>query len=111
MKKLLLFLFLILISCQKDELIIESAPVFNMVFEVNQGTIKDGQDISFNIDSTEQHYLIVLQNNSVVTKEKFTPITGLNTRKIFTKTLNPGTYKLLLQKGSQTLNETLIVVE
>ena len=111
MKKLIVFLFLILISCEKDEIIVEQTPTYNMVFEISQGVIKDGQDISFNTASTEQHQLTILLNNSVVTKEKFIPTIGLNTRKVYTKTLNAGIYKLVLQNGSQILNETLIVVE
>jgi plastocyanin len=111
MKKLLVFLFLVLISCEKEEIIIDTTPTYNMVFESNYQSIKDGQDISFITVSTDDHQLTIHLDNSVVTKEKFTPTLGLNTRKIFTKSLNSGEYKLVLQTGTQILNETLIVVE
>lgn len=111
MKKIVVFLFLIFISCERDEIIVEQTPTYNMVFEISQGVIKDGHDISFNTTSTDQHQLVILLDNSVVTKEKFIPTVGLNTRKVYTKTLNTGTYKLVLQNGSQVLKETLIVVE
>lgn len=111
MKKYLVFLFFIIISCQKDEIIMEPLVLLNMVFENTENIIKDGQDISFNLVNIETYELILFKNTSVVSKEIFTSVEGINTRKIYTKILPSGNYQLVLQKGSQILNETLIVVE
>ena len=110
MKKYLVFLFLIIISCQKDE-IMEPPVLLNMVFENTENIIKDGQDISFNLVNIETYELILFKNTSVVSKEIFTSVEGINTRKIYTKILPSGNYQLVLQNGSQILNKTLIVVE
>ena len=111
MKKYLAFLFLIIISCQKDEIIMEPPVLYNMVFENTQNIITDGQDISFNIVDVDTYELILSKDNSVVSKEKFTSIQGVNTRKLYTKILPSGNYQLVLLKGSEQLQSTLIVVE
>ena len=50
MKKIWTFLLLILFSCQPDELmIVEPYPQYEMVFEVSESSVTDGQDISFEI--------------------------------------------------------------
>jgi hypothetical protein len=111
MKKYLVFLILIILSCQKDEVIIEPTPVYNIVFESNTNTIIDGQSMSFNIEDINTYQLILLNGESVITKEIFESTIGLNTRKIYTKSLLPNQYQLVLQKGSQIMNTTFIIVE
>ena len=89
MKKYLVFLLLVLVSCEKD--LIEPLPdptTQQMIFEMGEVSIQDAQDISFEIITNEQHQLIITnEENSVVAKETFIPTVGLNTRKIYTKTL------------------------
>ena len=86
MKKYLVFILLILLSCQKDEIIVEPIPQYAFIFEA-ENIVLDGQDIYFEATINEPHQLIILQDNSVITKELFNTEIGLNKRKIFTKTL------------------------
>lgn len=112
MKKYLVFLLLILLSCQKDEIIIEPVPAQQMIFEMGEVSIQDAQDISFEIITNTQHQIIITtQEGSVVTKETFTPTLGLNTRKIYTKTLPKGNLNLILQNSGDVVNSVSIVVE
>lgn len=113
MKKLWVFLLLILFSCQPDELmIIEPYPQYQMIFEVSESSVVDGQDISFEIITNTQHQLIITnEENSVVTKETFTPTIGINTRKIYTNSLPKGSFTLILKNQTSELNTTKINIE
>jgi len=112
MKKILVFLLLILVSCQKDEIIIEEPkPAQELIFNLSEVIVKDGQDISFEILTSEPHQLIISSNNSVLTKETFEPKIGINTRKIFTKILSKEKLKLSLEKNGEVIQETFIIVE
>lgn len=110
MKKFGILLLLILISCQKDEIIIEPTPQYTFIFDT-QTTVQDNQDIYFNIELEDTYELIISQNNSAVTKESFLGTVGINKRKIFTKTLAEGMYTLQLIKGSEIIKQTEIIVE
>lgn len=113
MKKGLLLLLLILFSCQKDEIIIET-PIekFEMIFDLSDVMVQDGQDIYFEILTSEPHQLIIsTQRGSVLTKETFQPEVGINTRKVYTKTLTKETLILTLQTETETISETTIIIE
>ena len=113
MKKGLLLLLLILFSCQKDEIIVET-PIekFEMIFDLSDVMVQDGQDISFEVLTAEPHQLIIsTQGGSVLTKETFEPEVGINTRKIFTKILSKENLILTLQTETETISETTIIVE
>jgi len=113
MKKIWVYLLLILFSCQPDELmIVEPYPQYEMIFEVSESTVTDGQEISFEILVEEKYWLIISdeETNSVVAKESFLPLTGLNTRKIYTKSLPKKKLQLILFKLSDEIKSTYIVV-
>ena len=110
MKKYLVFLFLILISCEKDILEPLPQPTQEMIFEMGETIIQDGQDISFEIITNTPHQLIITnEENSVVAKETFIPTLGINTRKIYTKSLGSGTYTLLLTNETSTSSVSIII--
>lgn len=114
MKKYLVFLLLIiLVSCEKDLLEPMPDPIQqNMIFETSISKVNDGQDISFQIITNEQHQLIITtQDGSVITKETFTPTIGLNTRQIYIKTLPKGELILSLLNSTDELKSTSIIVE
>lgn len=113
MKKYLVLLFLILISCQPDEIFIDSElPKYDMIFQSAISKIVDGQNISFEVITNTKHQLIITQQNgSVITKETFTPIIGINTRKVYTKTLPIGEYYLIIKSDTEELGKTTIIVD
>jgi len=112
MRKYIVFILLILLSCQKDEIIIEPKPVQEMIFEMGEVSIQDAQDISFEIITNEQHQLIITtQDGSVVTKETFTPTLGLNTRKIYINSLPKETLVLKLVNQTEEVSSVSIIIE
>lgn len=113
MKKLWVFLLLILFSCQPDELmIVEPYPQYEMIFEVSESSVTDGQEISFEISVEERYWLVITdeETKSVVAKESFLPLAGLNTRKIYTNSLPKKRLKLTLENEVDILNSTFINV-
>ena len=102
MKKYIIFLLLILVSCQPDEILLPNPnPIQEMIFDTNYSVVQDGQDISFKVSSTEKHQLVIKnEEGSVITKETFTPQVGINTRKLYTKSLPKGTLELILLNNS-----------
>lgn len=114
MKKLWVFLLLILFSCQPDELmIVEPYPQYEMIFEVSESSVTDGQEISFEISVEERYWLVITdeETKSVVAKESFLPLAGLNTRKIYTNSLPKKRLKLTLENEVDILNSTFINVD
>ena len=50
MKKYIIFLLLILVSCQPDEILLPNPnPIQEMIFDTNYSVVQDGQDISFKV--------------------------------------------------------------
>lgn len=110
MKKYLVFLFLILISCEKDIVEPLPQPTQEMIFEMGETIIQDGQSISFEIITNTPHQLIITnEENSVVAKETFTPTLGINTRKIYTKSIGSGIYTLILTNETNTSSVSIII--
>jgi len=113
MKKYLIFLLLILLSCEKDELFNPmEEPQTQLIFEEPISRVTDGQVLFFEVSSTEKHQLIVSdKNGNVVTKESFTPQIGLNSRTIYIRVLPKGTFVLDLRDPPKILQSTQIVIE
>ena len=111
MKKYLVFILLIiLVSCEKDLLEPLPDPTTNLIFDVQQSSVIDGQEISFEIITNTQHQLIITtQDGSVISKETFQPEIGMNTRKIYTKSLPKETLILSLWNNEQISNVSIIV--
>ena len=112
MKKLLYILLLLLISCQPDELFEEEPIVqYEMIFEESQSSVTEGQEFSFEIYEVGKYQLIIAKNGSVITKETFLTEGGLNTRKIYTKSLPKEILKLdLVNPNGDIVKTTLIEI-
>lgn len=100
-------------SCQKDDIFIgPELPKYNMIFESPISQVSNGEEISFNTTSDEKHQLIITQiNGSVITKESFIPIIGLNHRVIYTSILPKGELVLILRTPNSEISKTRIIVE
>ena len=112
MRKYLLIIFLFLMACEPD--MVEEIPSINtteIIFDSNEVSVTNGQDISFEVLSTTQHQLIIsTQDGSVLSKESFIPTLGLNTRKIYTKTLPKEKLVLTLQT-TEEIEEIYIIIK
>lgn len=112
MKKYLVFILLVLVSCDKDLIEPLPYPTTNLIFDVEQSSVVDGQEISFQIITNTQHQLIIsTQEGSVITKESFQPQVGINTRKIYTNSIPSGVYNLILVNDVEELNKTTIEIK
>lgn len=113
MKKYFIFLMLILFSCQPDELmVVEPYPQYEMIFETPISKVIDGQEFSFEVLTQSEHQLIITdEHGSVITKESFISIIGLNTRNLYIKTLPKGELQLSLFDSSGMIESTSIVIE
>ena len=110
MRKSLIFILLILFSCQKDELmVVEPYPQYEMIFEESISKVVDGQEFSFDVTLSEEHYLLIENNGSIITKELFVPEVGLNTRKIYTKALPKEKLKLTLKNSIEEITTEIVV--
>ena len=114
MKKYIILILLLLISCTPDLLddLEPNIPREDMVFKVDESSVHDGQTIFFEIDSEVEHTLIIFdtERKSVVSKQSFTPVVGLNDFQIFTKALPKKKLQLQLFKLSDEIKTTFIQI-
>lgn len=114
MKKYLILILLLLVSCQKDLLddLEPSVPREDMIFKVEESSIVDGQTIFFEIDSEVKHTLVIFdsETKSVVAKQSFIPILGLNDFQLFTNALPKKKLQLQLFKLSDEIKSTFVIV-
>lgn len=114
MKKYIILILLLIISCTPDLLddLEPNIPREDMVFQVEESSVSDGQTIFFEIDSEVEHTLIIFdtERKSVVSKQSFTPIVGLNDFQIFTKALPRKKLQLQLFKLSDEIKTTFIQI-
>ena len=113
MKKYLVLLLLLLLACQKDEIVeVELPQQYTFIFEEVESTVIDNQDINFELSTTEKHWLIIsdIETKSVIAKESFIPQLGINTRKIYTKSLPKEKLQLSLETLTEVIKTTNIVI-
>ena len=113
MKKYLIFILLILFSCQKDELLIgPDVPREDLVFAVSESSVIDGQTLFFEVSSETQHTFVIYdtETKSVVGKQSILPTLGMNTIVLYTKALPKKRLQLQLVKESEIIKSTFIVV-
>ena len=93
-------------------MIVEPYPQYEMIFEETESSVTDGQEISFEILVEEKYWLIISdeETNSVVAKESFLPLVGLNTRNIYTNSLPKKKLKLTLENEVDLLKSTFVIV-
>jgi len=111
MRKYIVLILFIILSCQPEELmIVEPLPQYEMIFEESQSSVTDGQEYSFEIVSEEEHQLVISKDGSVITKESFLPTLGINTKTIYTKSLPNDLLKLELINSTGVIKNTLIEI-
>ena len=113
MRKYIVLILFVILSCQPEELmVVEPMPQYEMIFEETSSYVIDGQEYSFEVSSTDEHMLIISHlNNSVIAKELFTPIVGLNTKILYTKSLPKGELNLILILSEEEIKKTIIMVD
>jgi len=114
MKKILFILVLTLVGCKKIE---PSAPVVSInnkdFFSVSENGVKNGDVINFNLTTTGIYTLTMIDTtvNQVVSRERFTGKTGINSLKIYTNSL-PTKYLSveLKDQNNNQIGKTKIII-
>lgn len=109
-----ILIFLFLFSCSQDEIdvIIDEPIVVSNIFDKEENIVTNEMDLVFDIPSDGTYYLVITQDGSVVSKEKFTATLGKTNHTIYTKSLLNQKYTLILQNEDKIeLQKTFIVIE
>ena len=111
--KILFLCFVIgfILSCENEDIV---TPQTVDIFKVEQSTLSNKSEISFNIEK-EGTYIVTMidrNTNQVISRENIKCITGNNKIKIYTKTL-PSRYLYLKLEDSfnNQLANTIIIVK
>jgi hypothetical protein len=111
MKKLLIIL--LLVGCTKT-VPPTPAPQPNLnIFDVKESIVVNGQEIQFKLIKGGIYTLILKDSleKQVITRERFNGQTGVNKRKIYTKTLNGKYLYLVLEDSTRTqISKTAIII-
>ena len=112
MRKLVLFLFILIVSCQKDEIIVAPQPQpIVYVFDNSNTIISNGTEIIINLDYEGTHSLTIENTDGVISREQFQGKIGDNTLTIYTSVLPKGPSTLILENKSGIINSVSIIVE
>lgn len=108
----LLFILLLLVSCRKVDIQPEPPQVPD-VFSVTESTVTNNSDISFKLDKAGIYIIKLIDKNTeqVVTKERINGKVGINTLKLYTRSL-PVKYLYLVldDDGGNQINKTTIII-
>ena len=102
MKKILFILLLALGSCKKSDIPTPQPPQEVDVFSVAESTVADNSNISFKLDKAGIYIIKLVDKNTeqVIAKERINGKVGMNTIKIYTRTLPVKYLYLVLENQS-----------
>jgi hypothetical protein len=103
MKKVLLILLLTLGACKKVD-IQPTPPQITDIFSVTESTVDDNSDIPFKLNTPGIYIIKLVDKNTeqVIAKERINGKVGMNTIKIYTRTLPVKYLYLVLEDQSKT---------
>jgi hypothetical protein len=100
-----------IISCQKEDIV---EPQSIDIFKVEQSTVSNKSEISFNVQTEGIYILTMLDKNTnqVLSREKIKCIIGKNKIKIYTKSLQSRYLYLLLEDVTKKeIGKTTIITQ
>jgi hypothetical protein len=112
MRKLLLFLFILIVSCEKDEIILAPQPEpIVYVFDNSNTIISNGTEIIINLNYEGTHSLTIENIDGVISREQFQGTIGDNTLTIYTSVLPKGPSTLILENESGIVDNVSIIIQ
>ena len=112
MKKVLFILLLALGACKKID-VQPTPPQVTDIFSVTESTVADNSDILFKLTTSGIYIIKLVDKNTdqVIAKERINGKVGMNTIKIYTRTL-PVKYLYLIldDNGGNQINKTTIII-
>jgi hypothetical protein len=113
MKKIIIILFLSLVSCKKTQVPPTPQPINKEFFNSPENNVKNGDIINFTLTTVGVYTLTMIDTvqNQVITREKFTGKIGINSLKIFTNTLPTKYLSVVLKdQNNQQIGKTRITI-
>jgi hypothetical protein len=113
MKKILFIFVILLVGCTKPELPTPTIPV-EKIFSVKESKVVNGQSIYFDLPLTGIYTLTLIDKESgqVVSRERFTGISGENIKKIYTNSIQSQYLYLLLEDVTKNqIGKTIIITK
>ena len=112
MRKLVLFLFILIVSCEKDEIIVAPQPQpIVYVFDNSNTIIFNGTEIIINLAYEGTHSLTIENNDGVISREQFQGKIGDNTLTIYTSVLPKGLSTLILENEGGIVDNVSIIIQ
>ena len=114
MKRIILLLFIFIVSCEKDEIIEYTPPVTTVeyIFDTTNSSVVDGQPLNFNLIETGKYILLISNSDGVISRERFDGKEGINSLTLYTKVLPKGNSQLVLKSESGIeIYKTNIIIE
>jgi hypothetical protein len=113
MKKIIIILILSLVSCKKTQVLPTPQTINKEFFNSPENNVKNGDIINFTLTTVGVYTLTMIDTvqNQVITREKFTGKIGMNSLKIFTKTLPTKYLSVVLKdQNNQQIGKTRITI-
>lgn len=111
-KIIIFFCFISIIGCRKVDIATPQQPISKNIFDKTEVTVTDGQDIQFTLQIAGKYVLTLTDSiNQVLSKERFTGVTGENVRKIYIKNFTQKSLNLYLSdENNNQINKTRIII-
>ena len=113
MKRIILISLILLVGCTKPDLPTPIQPV-EKIFNVSESSVTNGQSIHFDLPSAGVYTLTLIDKESgnVISRERFTGVSGENVKKIYTKSLQSKYLYLLLEDVTKKeISKTTIIIQ
>ena len=113
MKKILFILVLSLVACRKVDLPLPIISVNKEFFSVSENGVKNGDIINFTLTTSGIYTLTMIDTtvNQVVSRERFTGKTGINSLKIYTNSLPTKYLSVVLKdQNNNQIGKTKIII-
>lgn len=103
-----------IMSCRKTQVIPIPSQSNTNIFDVRESSVENGQGINFTLPISGTYTLTMIDTikNQVVTRERFIGKLGLNTLKIYTKSLPTKYLSIVLKdQNNQQIGKTRIILK
>ncbi len=111
-KIVILFCTISIIGCRKVDIPTPQQPISKNIFDKTEVSVINGQDIQFTLQITGKYTFTLTDSiNQIVSRERFTGVSGENVRKIYTKSFTQKSLNLYLSdENNNQINKTRIII-
>lgn len=101
-----------IIGCRKVDIPTPQPPINKNIFDKSEVSVTDGQDIQFTLQKAGKYTLTLTDSiNQVLSRERFSGVSGDNIRKIYIKNFTQKSLNLYLSdENNNQINKTRIII-